>query len=208
MVRRLPILASILLFTFPAFAGKKPGATLVKLPPQTVELKNVNLVRPKQPCLNWAWAALVEMMLAKQDAADLKQTDWILRANAGEVCIETPVDLDAIKHVVDGEHVLMNGRTVRFESVVAKGVPNDMGYLIQSLQNGTILMVLWRGRPMLLQSLEYDQYIYPNDQRMYEARKLTFVDPVSGNSEVFEKLNNDASELGGVFEVRVLPVQK
>ncbi len=187
-----------------AFAGKKPNATLIKLPPNTAEIKTLSLVRAKQPCPNWAWAAIVEMMLAKQDAADLKQSDWIQKGYFGELCVDTPVDLESVKHVIDGDYVLMSGRKVRFETVIANGAPTDVGHLIQSVNEGTILMLLRRGRPMVLRSLEYDEYIYPNNQRMFEARTLTLVDPITGQSEVFDKIKDDLNELGGMLEVRVV----
>jgi hypothetical protein len=210
MHRRRPLflaaaVLTALLIPCGAFAGNKGTPTLIKLPPQTAELKGLQLVRAKQPCPNWAWAAIVEMMLAKQDAADLKQSDWILKGYSGEVCIETPVDLESVKHVVDGDYVLMTGRKVRFETVIASGAPTDVGHLIQSVNEGTVVMLLWRGRPMVLRSLEYDEYIYPNDQRMFEARTLTLIDPITGQSEVFEKTKDDMGELGGLLEVRVFP---
>jgi hypothetical protein len=58
---------------------------------------------------------------------------------------------------------------------------------------------------VLLQSIDYDEYIYPNNQRMFEALKLTLVDPLSDKPIVFEKGTDDLSDLGGVVEVRVGP---
>jgi hypothetical protein len=206
MFRRCQLVACVFLLSCMVFAGKKPNATLVKLPPQTVELKDFKAIRAKQPCPNWAWAAIVEMMLAHQDVPDMTQTDWILKANAGEVCIETPVDLESVKRVIDGDYVLLANRKVHIETVVTPGAPSDVGYLIQNVQAGNPLLLLWHGRPMAVQAIEYDEYIYPNNQRMYEVLKLTMVDPVTGKTELFDKAKDSPSEIGGALEVRVSPL--
>jgi hypothetical protein len=145
-------------------------------------------------------------MLARQNV-DLKQTYWILKANAGELCIETPVSLNALKRTVDGDYVLLDGRQVHLEGVVTPGAPRDVGYLVGSLREGRPLMMLWQGRPMVLQSMDFDEYIYPNNQRMFEAVRLKLVDPLGDAPVVFEKLNHSMSDLGGVFEVRVGPIE-
>lgn len=203
---RRSLIVIIVFFALAAFGGKKPLPTLVKLPPKSEEIKDLSLVRAKQACPNWAWAAIVEMMLAHQDVPDMKQTDWILKANAGEPCLEVPVDLNAIKRVVEGEYVLLSTHKVRLEGVVTPGAPSDVGYLIQNVQNGNPLMLLWRGRPMALEAIEYDEYVYPNNQRMFEVLTLTLADPISGKSEVFDKAKDDPAEIGGAFEVRVVPL--
>lgn len=187
-------------------ASPQKRASLIKLDPATVQIAGLELLKPKQPCRNWAWASVVELMLAKQKVT-LSQTELILKSNLGELCIETPVDFKAIGKVVDGDYVLDDGSKVQVESVIIGGAPTDVGYLIDSVKQGRPLLMLWRGRPVVLQGLEYDEYIYPNNQRMYEARKLTLLDPLGDKPLVFDKLVDSPSELGGVFEVRVGPVK-
>ncbi len=198
----------MLLFSLTLWAGKKPVVpTLAKLPPKTAEIADLKVPAPKQACPNWAWAAAVELMLEKQKVVDYKQTYWILKSAAGELCIETPVDLDQLKHWVDGDYKLMDGNDVHFEGTVVAGPPQVVGYLIGLLHDGVPPLVLWRGRPCVLQSLEYDEYIYPNNQRMYEARKLTLIDPLAKDPVVFDKLKDNLSDLGGVFGVKVGPIE-
>src|SRR5215813_11996567 len=199
------VLLTITVATSLLYAGDKPkGASLVKLPTATAEVKGLEVPRPKQACPNWAWAALLELMLAERDF-DLKQTYWVLKAFPGELCVESPVNLDYIRDTVKGDYVLMDGRHVHLSGVVTKGAPTDVGYLIANLREGHPLMLLWRGRPVLLQSIDYDEYVYPNDQRMFEALKLTMIDPLDDKPVVFEKGTDAMSDLGGVFEVRVGP---
>ncbi|HVZ17977.1 MAG TPA: hypothetical protein VG897_12715 [Terriglobales bacterium] len=204
MKRVVPLL---LLFSIPLWAGKKPLPTLVKQPPKTAEIADLKVPALKQACPNWAWAAAVELMLEKQNVTDYKQSYWILKSAGGELCIETPIDLDQLKHWVDGDYTLMDGRKLHFEGTVISGAPQDVGYLIRLLQDGVPALVLWRGHPYVLQGVEYDEYIYPNNQRMYEARKLMMLDPMGKEPVVFEKLKDDLSDLGGVFAVKVGPIE-
>jgi hypothetical protein len=200
----------ILLFSsiaIPVFAGKKPNPTLVKLPPAVAQIEGLKVPTPQQSCLNWAWAAAVDLMLTRQGVTDFKQSDWILKANGGEVCIDSPIDLNAVKKALDGDYVLLDTRKVHLQTNVILGTPRDMGYFIESLQNGRPLLVLLQGKPLVLQSIEYDEYIYPNNQRMYEARKLTLLDPFGGKPIVFAKLTDDSTDITGVLEVRVGPIE-
>lgn len=207
MLRRSATLILVLASVLPAVAGKpKPRPTLVKLDPAIEQIANLKLLTPKQPCPNWAWASAVELMLARQNVV-LDQTYWILKANAGEVCIENPVDLGMIRKAVEGDYVQPDGDKIHIGVVVTPGVPNDVGYLIRSIREGRPLLILWRGRPVVLQAIEFDEYIYPNNQRMYEARKLTFLDPLGEKPIVFDKATDKPSDLGGILEVRVGPIE-
>jgi len=197
----------LILTALPLWAKKKPLPTLVKQPPKTAEIADLKVPASKQACPNWAWAAAVELMLEKQSVVDYKQTYWILKSAAGELCIETAIDLDQLKHWVDGDYILMDGNHVHFEGTVVSGPPQDVGYLIQLLQEGRPAMLLWHGHPYVLQGVEYDEYIYPNSQRMYEARKLILLDPLGKDPIVFDKTKDDLSEIGGVFEVNVGPIE-
>jgi hypothetical protein len=190
-----------------AATKRKPFPTLVKQAPQTAEIPNLEVPTPKQSCPNWAWAVAVQLMLEKQKVVDYPQTYWILKSAPGELCIDSPVDLADLKHWIDGNYKLMDGNDAHFEAVVVSGPPQDVGYLIRLLRDGVPPLILYGGRPLVLQAVEYDEYIYPNNQRMYEARKLTMIDPVSRQPVVFEKLKDNADRLGGVLEVKVGPVE-
>jgi hypothetical protein len=198
----------VVLACIPLWAGKKKQfPSLVKLPPKTVDIAGLEVPNPKQACPNWAWAAAVELMLHRQNVTDYPQTYWIYKSAGGELCIEAPIDLSQLKKWVDGNYKLMDGSDAHFEATVVAGAPQDVGYLIRLLQQGTPALVLWKGRPLVLQALEYDEYIYPNAQRMYEARKLTLLDPFGKQPLVFDKATDDMSEIGGVLAVTVGPVE-
>jgi hypothetical protein len=205
MLRRVWILAVILASAATTLAGNKSGVAITKLPTKTVDIKALLVPVPKQHCPNWAWAAVVEMMLARQDVT-IKQTEWILRANAGELCIETTPDLDQIKRVVTMNHVQPDGSKIHIKGIVNPDA-TDVGYLVTSVRDQRPLMMLIAGRVLVLQSLDYDEYIYPNNQRMFEIVKMTLLDPFGGKPVVFDKATDDTSQIGGVFEVRVGPIE-
>lgn len=197
----------LLLAALPLCAGDKGGASLVKKPPQTVSLADLKIPKPQQACPNWAWAAAVELMLEQQNVVDYRQEYWILKSAAGDLCLESPIDLDQLKQWIDGDYQLMDGNSVHFEATVTTGAPQDVAHFVQLLKDGQTALVLWKGRPCVLKSIEYDEYIYPNNQRMFEARKLTLIDPLSKDPIVFEKLKDDMDDLGGILEVKVGPIE-
>ena len=204
MFRFLSILAVMLALTLAGYAGKKPGLSLTKLPTASAEIKSLALQLAKQKCPNWAWAATVEMMLARQDV-DIKQTDWILKADGGELCIETKPSLEAIKRVVEGNYVQPDGSKIHITGIVTKEV-TDVGYLVGSLREGRPLLILYSGRVLVLKAIVYDEYIYPNNQRMFEVVKMTLLDPFGGDPVIFDKSIDDPNRVEGAFEVRVGPV--
>jgi hypothetical protein len=204
---RSVVIALLLLSVLPAFAGKpKPRPTLVKLEPSTEQIKDLIVPVPKQHCPNWAWAAEVEATLLRQHVV-LDQTSIILKANGGELCIEKPVDLGEIKKAVEQVFVQPDGSKVQITAVITPGVPNDIGYVIRSVREGQLLLTIWQGRPVVLQAVEYDEYVYPNNQRMFQARKLTFLDPTQEKFIVFDKATDDLRDFGGMIDIRVGPVE-
>lgn len=178
----------------------------MKKPPQTAEIASLTVPKPKQACPNWAWAAAVQLMLQEQQVSGFDQEYWVLKSAGGELCIEQPVDLDQLKQWIDADYVLNDGSHVHFEGVITPGAPQDVSYFVAQLQNGQTAMVLYKGRPCVLKAIEYDEYLYPNGQRMFEARKLTMLDPLAKAPIVFDKTKDDVADLGGVFEVKVEPV--
>jgi hypothetical protein len=199
----------LLLAALPLWAGKKFGypPVLVKRDPQSAEIAELKVPKLKQDCPNWEWAAAVELMLEQQHVAEYKQDYWVTKSAGGELCIEKPIDLDQLKQWVDGDYKLDDGTDAHFEATVTAGAPQDVSHFVQGLKDGKTALLLWKGKPYLLKAIEYDEYVYPNGQRMFEARKLTLVDPVSKEPVVFEKLKDDMADIGGMLEVKVGPIE-
>lgn len=192
----------------PLYADKKPKtAPLMRLPNQSVELKAFWLPTPVQKCTNWAWAVAVEAMLKSQQVA-IKQNDWVQKANYGEVCIDTAPALEALAKVIDGAYVLDDGRHVRLESRYILGAPTIPDDLIAPLRQGLPVLLFWKSRALVVRAATYDEYIYPNGQRMFQIKELKLVDPLlTGKQRELSFVNgrDDPADIGGVFHVVVVP---
>lgn len=177
MLRRVLILA--LLLAVPLAAGKKPkGTPLAKLPDQTAEIPDFNLPAAAQPCTNYAWAVAVETMLRAQNVP-LDQHYWVQKANGGELCIDPAPDLDRLTRALNGIYTLNDGRKVKLETQVILGAPTIPDDAIAPLKHGMPLLVFWKSRAYVLRGAIYDEYIYPNGQRMYQVRELKLLDPLA-----------------------------
>ncbi len=183
------------------------GAPLVKLPPKTAEIAKLALTAPAQKCTNWAWASALELMLQGQQVS-LKQNYWVQKANGGEVCIETLPSLDDLARLVDGPYVLDDGRKVRLVSRTVGGLTGVPDEIIGPLRAGRPLLVFWKQRVAVLRGVVYDEYVYPNGQRMFQIREMRMVDPlVAGKPGELTFVNgrDDPAEITGIYRVLVEP---
>jgi hypothetical protein len=200
-----PLLAALAL---PLYSDKQPkGAPLMRLLDQTVELTTFWLPTPLQKCTNWAWAVAVEAMLKSQQVA-IKQNAWVQKANYGEVCIDAVPKLEALAKVIDGAYVLDDGRHVRLESRYISGAPTVPDDLIAPLRLGQPVLLFWKSRALVVRAATYDEYIYPNGQRMFQIKEMKLVDPLlTGKQREFSFVNgrDDPADIGGVFHVVVVP---
>jgi hypothetical protein len=208
MFPRLLIVLLLAALALPLASEKKPkGAPLARLPDQTVELTAFWLPTPVQKCTNWAWAVGVEAMLKSQQVT-IKQNAWVQKANFGEVCIDAVPELEALAKVIDGPYVLDDGRHVRLESHYISGAPTIPDDLIAPLRLGQPVLLFWKSRVLVVRAAIYDEYIYPNGQRMFQIKEIKLVDPLlTGKQREFSFLNgrDDPAAIGGVFHVVVVP---
>jgi len=197
-----------LLLTVAASAGKKPkGAPLARLPERAVEIARLALPAPAQPCQNWAWAVAVEVMLQAQ-AVLLKQNFWVQKVNGSEICWDAPPALEGLARAIDGRYVLDDGRRIRLQSRYYQGAPTTPDDVIAPLRQGTPLLVFWKGRALVLRAVVYDEYIYPNGQRMFEIREMKLLDPLAPAKQretSFVNGRDDPAGISGVFQVTVIP---
>jgi thiol-disulfide isomerase/thioredoxin len=207
MFRCTAIFVVILALALPLAAEKKPkGAPLVRRPDQTAELKAFWLPTPVQKCTNWAWAVAIEAMLRSQQVT-MKQNVWVSKADLGEVCIDVAPTMEKLARVVGGAYVLDDGRHVRLEARYISGAPTIPDDLIAPLRQGRPVLLFWKSRALVVRAVVYDEYIYPNDQRMFQIKEIKLVDPLLTGKErerSFVNGRDDLAEIGGVFEVVVI----
>ena len=211
MMQRLIVVCVLAALALPLAADKKPkGAPLVRRPDQTAELKAFWLPTPVQKCTNWAWAVAVEAMLKSQQVT-MKQNVWVQKADFGEVCNDVAPTMEKLARVVGGPYVLDDGRHVRFEARYVSGAPTIPDDLIAPLRQGRPLLLFWKSRALVVRAVVYDEYIYPNNQRMFEIKEIKLVDPLLKGKErelSFVNGRDDPSEIGGFFNVVVIPDKK
>ncbi len=194
----------------PSHAKKSASNILQQLPQGYVSIEGLAAVAPKQKCENWLWAAEVETILKTQNI-DLPQTYWVQQANLGEVCVDTPVDLESIASLVDRDYQLDDGSKFHLTALRTTGPPTDLGHIISSLRQGRPFILLWKEHPLLVTGMVYDEYGYPNGQRMYEAVEIDMLDLLypegdERRHQSFVKSINDMDEIGGTLEVIAVPV--
>ena len=191
--------------------AKKNGSNILQqLPQGSVTVEGLVISTPKQNCENWLWAAEVETIL-KTQKIDLPQTYWITQANLGEVCVDAPVDLEAIASLIERDYQLEDGSKFHLTAVRTSGAPTDMGHIISSLRQGRPFILLWKGHPLLVTGMVYDEYGYPNGQRMYEVREIDMLDLLYPDGDErrtrsFVKGTDNLDEIGGALEVVASPV--
>ena len=206
MFRRALILA--LLFAVPLAADKKTGAPLAKLPLQTAEVVGLTLPKVAQACTNYAVAVAVETILRTQKVP-LDQHFWVQKANGGELCIDPMPDFDRLSRAINGTYTLDDTRKVTLSTEVIPGAPTIPDDVIAPLKQGIPLLVFWKSRAYLLQGATYDEYIFPNGQRMYQLRELKMIDPLASSKQrevSFVNGTDDPADIAAFIRVAVTPV--
>ena len=219
MFRRCLILV-LLLVTALAADNKPKGAPLAKLPTQSVNLVTT-VATAAQACTNYAVATAIATMLRVQGVA-LDQHFWVQKANGGEVCLDPLPDLDQLTRAINGVYTLDDGRKVTLETHVIAGAPTIPDDVLAPLKKGLPLLVFWKSRAYLLHGAVYDEYIYPNGQRMFQLTELKMTDllapstrtkparvsdPPPPQREVsFTNGTDDPADLTAIVQVTVTPV--
>lgn len=174
MLRRALIFVVLLVVPLAADDKKKMGAPLVKLPPQSVNLVTT-VPNAAQACTNYAIAVGIATMLRVQGVS-LDQHFWVQKADGGEVCMDPLPDLDRLTRSINGVYILDDGRKVTLRTQITAGAPRIPDDVIAPLKDGIPLLIFWKSRAYLLHGAVYDEYIYPNGQRMFQFTELKMTD--------------------------------
>ncbi len=207
---RRVVLIAVLLFAASAVAQKHKGAPIYKLPEKTVALDDLKLPAPAQACTNYAAAVALETMLRLQQVP-LDQHFWVQKANGGELCIEPVPDFDRLTRIITGTYTLDDGRKFKLETQIIAGAPTSPDQVIAPLTKGFPLLVYWKARAYVLKGVVYDEYIYPNGQRMYQIKEMKLLDPLAPAKErevSFTNGTDDVADINGVVFVTATPLQQ
>ncbi|HKR97023.1 MAG TPA: hypothetical protein VJW55_16725 [Candidatus Angelobacter sp.] len=172
---------------------------------QTADLSSdVKLVTAKQDCENWALAAGVETMLAKQNVA-LGQNFWVMRMNGGELCLDKLPNMETLTQAVSKDFVLDDGRHVRLEAHFVPGAPVNIDALIAGLRQQQVSLLLWQGHPYYLTGITYDEHIGADGTRYFAVKELRLANTFAKQpGATFQKGRDNPEDIGGILSVAVL----
>ncbi len=201
-MRTHQFLLILLLCPLALYGGQKKGASPTRRPDLTADVK-LNLIRARQPCENYAWAAALQMLLAAQDV-DLSQDYWIDRADGGQ-CRDHAASLEETARLLDGEYTLPTAdgaRRVRLTAQVTAGPPSA-DHIIAGLLEGHPALLLWKKRAYVLVGVLYDELTYSSGQKDFEIRELRLLNPLAPpdqpDTAVFSPATDDPATLDGAL---------
>jgi hypothetical protein len=187
-------------------AGDKKKARFFLKPDQTADLSSPTLVTARQNCENWALAAGLESLLARQDVP-LDQKFWIMRLYYGELCIDRLPSIEQLALVVNQDFVLDDGRHVRVEMHWIPGAPTDIDSVLAGLKHDRPALLMLKGHPYYLVGATYDEHIRGDGMRFYEIKEIRLADTLPGRPPVtFQKGRDKMDEINGILTVTAAPL--
>jgi hypothetical protein len=111
--------------------------------------------------------------------------------------------------VLDGEYVLPTpdgAVKVRLAPQVSVGAL-AVGEAVVSVKQGHPVILVWNQHPYVLQSVLYDEWVYPTGDRRLQVRELRLLDPAAGAGEkpvVFNADSDDSSAISGILSINVV----
>ena len=194
-----------------AWADKKPAIPLLARPNQVVDIRGLKVPEPAQKCENFGWAAGVELILRMQGVS-LDQKYWITKIEGGELCREQLRPIEELAQAVDGEYLLDVGRKVRLKTKYTVGPPAVLDDMIVSIREGSPWLFVWKGHPYLVDGLMYDEYIGPNNNRIFMVKEIKLLDPLAAPDSPerqvsFVRDRDNPQDVDGTMTVRATPVE-
>lgn len=203
MIRaRLAIVALLLCAVFCHAEDKKYKTAMTLNPNQSAAVRGLPEVVAEQPCDNWAMAAAIEMMLAKQQVA-LDQRHWVMKNNGGLTCVPG-VSYEAWQRAIEGEYVLDGPKRVRLSVRFTNALPPTTDAFLLPMAYGRAYVILWRGKPYIVTGATWDEFIYRTGQKLSIIKVLALIDPTQKGEQravEFSREKEKTSDLGGIFEV-------
>jgi len=193
--------AALVLLTTTAFAQKPSGYLL---PNQSAKVRNVPDVRAAQRCESYALAADLEAMLRQQNVP-ISQEALADRIFSGK-CLDSPPELGQVKHELEDDYVLDDGRRVRVEAQVTTSLPTSPEAFLLPLLNGQAYVVYWRGHAYLLAGALWDETVASGQQKQFSFRAFTLLDPFESGAKrtvTVDVAKEGLSEFGGTLQVKV-----
>jgi hypothetical protein len=193
-------------------ATKKPTPVpLLKKADQAVEIQGIKVLPPVQKCNNWGWAASIETLLRLQDVR-LDQRFWITKLNSGELCLDELASFEDMAQAIDGEYIIGVNKKVQLKTTYARGAPTVPDQMITSLRDGMPMIFFWKGHPYLMVGMTYDEYLGPNNARIFHVKQMKLLDPMAAEDDpqrnvVFVRDQDNIADIDGTMTVQATPVE-
>jgi hypothetical protein len=134
----------------------------------------------------------------------LDQSYWIMRLNAGELCVPEMPSADALTKLVNREVVLDDGRHAKLELQYVPGAPTNIDGLIYGLQLQNISLLVYRGHTYYLAGATYDEYVGLDGGRMLQLKELRLANTFAGKPGIaFQRGRDNTEDIQGVITVSV-----
>ena len=174
-------------------------------PDQQALIDHPKISSAEHPCENWIWAAALDSVLKARGAAT-GQEYQILRLYGGRPCTAVK-SYSELANKISHEYVLDDGRRFLLQAIYTAGPPSHIDPLVVAMREQRPLMVVWKSHAYVLTGLNYDEYIGPNNARIFELKELILADPGSGGTVSFLRGHDDSNEIDGMMDVTIKPLQ-
>jgi hypothetical protein len=216
---RPPLLLAFLLIsvhfsTVPAWAAgkKKPWQEFIR-PNQVFELPDAaaKFGVATKGCANDVWAAAVATVLEAQQLK-LPAKDWSIKLAGGDACLQALPELESLRKSVAGDYVLGNGRQVRITMEASAGPPQTADPLGAYLAGGQPLIVIYKGQPLLLYGMTYDEHIINNLRKELWITELRLIDPAANvgtekRTLLLKREGPEAADIEAIVLLKVTPME-
>lgn len=190
---------------------KKPVYEVIR-PNQVIEIPDAlkSFSISDKGCANDVWAAAVATVLHAQKL-DLRAKNFSVRLAGGDGCLQSLPDTDALRKSIEGDYSLGNGRRARVTMAVTPGPPTAPDPLAEQLQAIIPPIAIYKGQPILLYGLTYDEHILPGVYRQLWITELRFVNPAAkiGSQQrnvVLTRESNEAGNIEAIIQIKVQPL--
>jgi hypothetical protein len=213
MPRKPWLLLVLVLCAIFATAEKKKARQEFIRPNQVFEIPDAaaTFATATRGCANDVWAASVTSIL-RLSKVEIPAKEISTKLAGGDACLPALPELDLLRKSIEGDYQLGNGRQVRLAVVVSHGPPQAADPLAVLLAAGEPLIVIYKGQPLLLFGMTYDEHIINNLRKELWITELRMVDPAAqpGTDQrvvTIKREGTDAQNIEAILEVKVIPMQ-
>lgn len=171
--------------------------------PEAVKEKPKTPAPPKLPenCPSARWARFVDAATSRQGLG-MPEGFWHGKLFGNFHCIEN-VSPGRIAEALQGDYTMDSGSRYKIAVVSHRTFP-DPETIVLGHHNGEMLVLVWKGRPYVLDDIEGVEYRGRNSRR-FHLKRLRLLDPVAGEFVYFDSGVDKVTEISFSFYLYVTP---